>query len=219
ADPETPASALTVSASVASYSGGILESVTLEADSGGTNRAAIVKPVADATGVGVVILSVTDATGQTTTASFAVMVRPSAGVVLIDHFDYPFNTSILNSSPGFWVRRNSSAQGINFRTASSDAQAWIRPKSGADDASVPLSGGPYVPGSGTVLFTMFKAQWIDVGDVRWSGIPAEHSFSLHRAAAPARTSSCRSPPGLPGRRKGPFGFTSRTAKAFIRNTR
>ncbi|HOX02678.1 MAG TPA: hypothetical protein P5555_04240 [Candidatus Paceibacterota bacterium] len=165
ADPETPASALTVSASVASYSGGILESVTLEADSGGTNRAAIVKPVADATGVGVVILSVTDATGQTTTASFAVMVRPSAGVVLIDHFDYPFNTSILNSSPGFWVRRNSSAQGINFRTASSDAQAWIRPKSGADDASVPLSGGPYVPGSGTVLFTMFKAQWIDVGDV------------------------------------------------------
>ncbi len=164
-DRETPASVLTVSASVASYSGGIIESVTVEADVGGTNRTAIVKPVADATGVGVVILSVTDATGQTTAVSFAVMVRPSADVVLIDHFDYPFNTSILNSSPGFWVRRNSSAQGINFRTASSDAQAWIRPKSGADDASVSLAEGPYTPGSGTVLFTMFKAQWIDVGDV------------------------------------------------------
>jgi hypothetical protein len=163
-DPETPASSLTVTGWVASYSGSVLQGVTVEADASGTNCTATIMPFTDANGVGAVTLSVSDTNEHTTTVSFAVMVLPASHVVFSEHFDYPLNTSILNSSPCFWVRRNSSAQSVNFRTYSSDAQAWIRPKSGADHGAAPLAHGPYTAGSGTVLYTMFKAQWIDVGD-------------------------------------------------------
>jgi hypothetical protein len=158
------ASDLTVTASIASYSASLLESVTLDSDASGTNHTVTVTPVAGADGVGVVTLRVSDG-DYTVTTSFVVAILPTTHTVLNEHFDYPLNTSILNSSPGYWTRRNSTAQSINFRTSSSDAQAWIRPRSAADDVAVPLAGRPYVPGSGTVLYTMFKAQWIDVGDI------------------------------------------------------
>ena len=100
-DPETPANSLTVTGWVASYSGTVLGSVTVAADAGGTNCTATVTPVTDANGVGVVTLSVSDTNEHTSTVSFAVMVLPAANVVFSEHFDYPLNTSILNSSPGF----------------------------------------------------------------------------------------------------------------------
>ncbi len=163
-DTETPASSLTVTASIADYSSALLENVALESDVSGTNWTATVTPVADADGVGIVTLSVSDPDDHTTAVSFAVMVLPAANVVFSEHFEYPLNTSIMTSSPGFWTRRNSSQQSINFRTSASDAQAWIRPKSSADDAAAPLAHGPYLPGSGAVLYVMLKAQWVDAGD-------------------------------------------------------
>lgn len=164
-DAESPANSLTVTGWVASYSEHIIAGVTLDTDESGTNRTVTVTPATDASGVGVVTLRVTDTNDLTATVSFAVMVQPAANIVFFEPFDYPLNTSIINSSPGFWLRRNASAQSINFRTYSSDTQAWIRPRSGADHGAAPLADRPFTPGQGAILYTMFKAQWIDVGDV------------------------------------------------------
>ncbi len=150
-------SSLTVTGAVASYSSAILTNVQVTAAADGTNFTATVTPVNGATGVGVVTLSVGDGS-FVNTASYTVTVLPDATTVLYDHFDYPPNTSIINSSPGFWLRRGS-VQSVNFRTHATEAQAWIRPKSGADDIAAPLVGRPYTRGSGAVIYTSFKAQW------------------------------------------------------------
>ena len=189
-DAETAATSLTVTAEVASYSGGILSgaTVTLDpSDPSGTNRLVTVTPVDGATGLGIVKITVNDQyspTPNTSTVSFAVMVLPNARTVFSEHFDYPLNTSILNSSPGFWTRRNANPQSVNFRTYSGDTQAWIRPKSGADDAAAPLAYGPYTAGNGTVLYLKLKAQWIDVGDVPVVG-DSDGAFILLASTASA----------------------------------
>lgn len=162
-DIETPASSLVVTGWVASYSAHLLASVSLTTDASGTNRTVTVTPVTDATGVGVVTLRVTDGDNRSTNVSFAVMVLPAENIVFYEPFDYPLNTSIINSSPGFWTRRGS-ATSVNFRTYY-DPQAWIRPKSSAEHGAAPLAHRPFSPGQGAVLYTRFKAQWVDLGDI------------------------------------------------------
>ena len=164
-DAESPASTLSVTGVVATYSAGLLANLSFTADASGSNRTVTVTPVTGATGVGIVTLTATDTNSNATSVSFAVMVLPSARSVFYESFDYPLNTSILNSSPGFWLRRNASPQSINLRTSSLAPAAWIRPKSGADDGAARLAGAPYLPGSGVVLYLKFQAQWVDVGDV------------------------------------------------------
>ncbi len=116
-----------------------------------------------ADGVGVVSLSVTDSNNATVTTSFAVMVRPAANVVFIEHFDYAPTVKLFDYSAGLWVRRNSSAQTVNLMTAPSDLAGYVRPKTGADDGAARLAGAPYRPGEGALLYTKFTATWVDLG--------------------------------------------------------
>lgn len=164
-DEESPASTLTVTGAVASYSAGLLADLSFTADGSGSNRTVTVTPVTDASGVGIVTLTATDTNNNATNISFAVMILPNARSVFYDSFDYPLNTSILNSSPGFWVRRNASPQSLNLRTSNLAPAAWIRPKSGADDGAARLAGAPYLPGAGVTLYLKFQAQWVEAGDV------------------------------------------------------
>jgi len=164
-DLETAATNLTVTAVVQDYSTNILASLSLSSDPNGTNRSVTVTPANGASGVGVVTVNVSDTSSTTSSVSFAVMVLPSADTVFCDRFDYPLNDKIIDKSAGLWVRRNSSAQSVNLRVSSSSQEAWIRPKSGADDGAARLAGAPYSPGDGAILYTKFKATWTDLGDI------------------------------------------------------
>ena len=160
-DVETPASSLTVTGQVASYSVNILSNLTFSGT--GSNRTVTVEPMPGANGVGVVILSVTDSNNTTITTSFPVMVRPAANVVFIERFDYLANVKLFDYSAGLWVRRNSAAQNVNLMTAPSGFAGYVRPKANADDGAARLVGAPYRPGASALLYTMFTATWVDLG--------------------------------------------------------
>ena len=165
-DVETANSGLTVSAEIASYSAGILQSAVLAGTDYNTNLSVVVTPQQGADGVGVVRLSVSDPNGNTTSVGFCVMVRPSAKVAFIDKFEYDgLNTKLTDQAPNFWTRRNASAQSVFLRSGTdpftSAKVAWLRPNSGAEDLGAPLAGGPYTPASRAVLYTKFSATFAD----------------------------------------------------------
>ncbi len=159
-DVETPADALTVDAVVADYSSGVLASASCSGT--GSNRFVTVTPAPGADGVGVVTLTVTDSGFNTANTSFAVMVLPGDNVVFSEHFDYPDASKLFDISAGFWVRRNSSPQGVNLLTGGSQ-QAFMRASSSADDGAARLVGAPYAVGSGALLYLKCRVSWIDDG--------------------------------------------------------
>jgi hypothetical protein len=165
-DAESPKSALFVSAAVAPYSSGILAAATLAGDGPNTNLSVIVTPQPGVDGVGVVQLTCSDPEGNNNVQSFCVMVRPSARVVFVDHFDYQgSNTKLVDDAPRLWTRRNATDPSVFLRSgtdpATSAKVAWLRPASGAENVAAPLIGGPYSPASSAVLYTMFKATFAD----------------------------------------------------------
>lgn len=159
-DRETPEDELVIAGEIDSNSSTILASVTFGGS--GTNRTATVTPVTGADGVGIVRVDVSDPEGNKTTGAFAVMVLPAGGVIFSEHFDYADGQLIPNSA-SFWTRRNSQAQSLRFNV--SGQQAFIRPKASTDDVAAPLAGGPYAPGSHVLLYTSFKAGWVELPDV------------------------------------------------------
>lgn len=161
-DAETPADGLTVTAAAADYSAALISDVTIQSDASGTNRNVVVTPFADANGVAIIRITVSDPEGNSTTVAFGVMVLAAPNVVFNDHFDYPTATvGLFPGSANFWARRSAAAGSVNFATQ--NGTAYIRPKSGADDAAAQLAGGPYTPESRAVLYTECSATWVDVG--------------------------------------------------------
>lgn len=166
ADPESPQSSLTVTASIAPYSVGLLASADLTGTDYNTNLTLTVTPQPDVDGVGVVRITCSDTNGNLNTRSICVMVRLNDAVAFVDHFDYNgTNTKLTDDAPSFWTRRNASPQSVFFRSgtdpASGNKVAWIRPNSGAEDVAASLVGGPYNAGSRAVLYTKFNATFAD----------------------------------------------------------
>ncbi len=163
-DAETPRNNLTVTAEVAPYSTDLLQSAVLSGVGPNTNLSLRITPVTGADGVGVVQISVNDPAGNTNTLRFCVMVLPSPKIVFSDHFDYnASNSKLTDDAPGFWIRRNASAQSVFLRSATdpvlNEKVAWLRPNAGAEDLAAPLAGGPYPPQSGAVLYAKFTAHF------------------------------------------------------------
>jgi len=158
-DPETPAEALTVTGAIAWYSTNVLASLSFGGS--GSNRTVQVTPVAGADGVGIVTVQVSDPNNNTSSVSFAVMVLPSTDAVFSDHFDYPDGELFVNA-PGFWARRGG-VQAVKLKTMSQ--QAWIRQSSTAESGIGPLAHGPFAVGNRTMLYTVFKATWVDLGQL------------------------------------------------------
>jgi len=167
-DPESPNDALTVTASVAGYSLGVLASATLDGAGPNTNLSVTVTPQAGVDGVGVVTISCNDTNGNTNTLGFCVMVQPSAEVVFVDHFDYQAsNSKLTDDAPGFWTRRNSTPQSVFLRSTTSvidgvSKVAWLRPNNGAESLAAPLAGGTYGASSRAVLYTKFTATFAEL---------------------------------------------------------
>ena len=165
-DPESPRRNLTVTASIAPYSVGLLATANLTGTDHNTHLSVTVTPQPNADGVGVVQITCSDTNGNVNTKSFCVMVRSNATVVFVDHFDYNgTNTKLTDDAPNFWTRRNATAQSVFFRSGTDPVSgakvAWIRPNSGAEDLAAPLIGGPYNTSSRAVLYTKFSATFAD----------------------------------------------------------
>jgi hypothetical protein len=165
-DPESSPSNLTVNASIAGYSAGVLASAVLNGSGPNTNLSVTVTPQAGVDGVGVVQLSCADPNGNNTAVSFCVMIRSNASIIFVDHFEYSgSNTKLTDDAPQLWTRRNASAQSVFLRSGtdpvSSAKVAWIRPNSGAEDLGAPLIGETYGTGSRAVLYTRFSVTFAD----------------------------------------------------------
>ncbi len=165
-DVESSKSALTISAAVAPYSSGILASATIVGDGPNTNLSVVVTPQPGADGVGTVQLTCSDPDGNTIATNFCVMVRPSARVVFVDHFEYNgSNTKLTDDASNLWTRRNAGSISVFLRSgtdpATSAKVAWLRPSLGAEDLGAPLVGGPYSPNSRAILYTKFTATFAD----------------------------------------------------------
>jgi hypothetical protein len=166
ADAETANSELTVSATIAPYSEGILQSATLSGNDYNTNLSVTVTPQPEVDGVGVVRLSVSDTNGNTTTVGFCVMVRSNASVVFVDRFDYQSGNILTEDAPNLWTRRNTAAQTVYLRSATSlfdgvSKVAHVRPNAGAEDLAGRILA-TYGAGSRAVLYTRFTATFADL---------------------------------------------------------
>lgn len=191
-DAETANSGLTVSASIAPQSTGLLQDVVVNGAGPNTALSLTVTPTPGAEGVGAVRVQAADGI-NTTTVDFCVMVRPSAKVIFVDHFEYDgANSKLTDQAPGFWTRRNNA--GVFFRSGTDAATgakvAWIRPSAGAENVAAPLVGGPYTAESRAVLYTKFAASFADLGATAGANIitndnPANGFFRLSDGPAAA----------------------------------
>jgi hypothetical protein len=150
-DEETPAAALTLSVSSANLS--LLPLSGISFGGSGTNRTVNLAPTPGQFGTAPVTITVSDGT-NTASSSFALMVSPSANVLLLDSFTYP-NGSILTNSGFLWFNRS----GTDGECQTTNGQLQV---SGGltEDVIARLVGAPYTKGSNTVLYTCFKAKFL-----------------------------------------------------------
>jgi hypothetical protein len=152
-DPETPAASLTVTA--LSLNSNLVPNTGINLGGSGANRTATISPAFGRSGVAVIRLAVSDGTNITST-SFAVMVRPSSGVVLIDDFDYPDGPAI-GVSGGLW-RRHSGNTGEADITGGELAIRNIE----TEDINAALVGAPYSTNDSFVLYSSFKVRILEL---------------------------------------------------------
>jgi hypothetical protein len=121
----------------------------------GTNRTVNLSPAPGQFGTAPITITVSDGTNAAS-SSFALMVSPSADVLLLDSFSYS-NGSVLTNSGFLWFNRS----GTDGECQVTNGQLQV---SGGltEDVIGRLMGGPYVKGSNTVLYTCFKVKFLSL---------------------------------------------------------
>ena len=149
-DAETSAAELTVTAT--SSNPALIPDENLAFGGNGSDRTVTITPGSEQTGNAVITVTVSDGT-LTASRQFAVMVVPSASVLLWDSFTYADGP--LNANSAFrWAHHSGVAGEIEVtseraRLSSADTE----------DISALLIGGPYTPASGTVLYAAFTVNF------------------------------------------------------------
>jgi hypothetical protein len=152
ADPETPATDLTVSGVSANPI--LLPDSNIVFGGSGSNRTVTLTPATGQFGVAPVTLTVSDGT-NTSNSSFALMVTPSPSLIFLDPFNYA-NGSLLTNSGFLWQHRSGNIIGECQVT---NGQLQVTADQ-SEDVSGTLIGAPYSTGSGAVLYAAFKARFL-----------------------------------------------------------
>ncbi len=115
----------------------------------GSNRWLTLKPSSGRAGVAPITLVVSDG-AQTASATFPLMVRPTADVLFLDPFSYP-DGSVVTNSAFLWANRS----GIEGQTQVADGQVSLL-LTQTEDLSATLAGGPYAVSNRTILYASFR---------------------------------------------------------------
>jgi hypothetical protein len=147
--------------------------LVLTKDSGGTNRTVTVTPLPGADGTAPIALWASDGANSNRT-TFALLVRSSGKIALMDHFAYTTNlTSGGNPTlaDNFGRLEYASAQFWNIRAGAtghsllvSNNQAFIYYNASTatpQSLKAALAGGPYATNQGRVIYSSFRATWLD----------------------------------------------------------
>jgi hypothetical protein len=148
-DLETGGGSLTVSGSSANPSLVPNTPSNIAFGGAGSNRTVTITPAPGQSGVAAITLVVSDGQYSASTA-FPLSVRPSADTLVCEKFDYA-DGSLGTNSAGFWQNRS----GTNGDCQVTSGQVLLT-ASRSEDVQVPLVGGPFVKGQGTVLYAGFS---------------------------------------------------------------
>jgi len=152
-DLETPPAGLLLSG--ASANPALVPNSNIAFAGTGTNRTVTLRPAPGQTGVAPITITVSDRT-NTASATFPLMVTPSAAVVFYDPFAYP-DGSLLTNSVFLWTHRG----GTQGECQVTGGHLLITAAQ-TEDVVGPLVGGPYRTNSGTVLYAAFKAMFLSL---------------------------------------------------------
>jgi hypothetical protein len=134
--------------------------LNLSVTTSGATRTVTITPAAGATGVVPITLIVTDDGSpvgaiKSTTARFAVMVRPSTSIVLNDSFDYDEVGPLITNSVLVW--QNHSGTPVGGLTA---GLGWATVTSATgEDVNALLLGGPYSQTGTATLYSSFTLNY------------------------------------------------------------
>lgn len=151
-DAETDAGSLAVTPT--SLNTSLIPTASITLGGSGSNRTATVTPAFGRSGVAIINLSVSDGTNSAAT-NFAVMVRPSPGVVLIDDFDYP-NGPVIDASAGLWQHHSGTVGDAGLTNGALAIRNGL-----TEDVNAKLIGAPYTTNGGFVLYSSFKVTCIE----------------------------------------------------------
>lgn len=118
----------------------------------GGSRTLTLTPANNQLGVVPITLIASDndpTTPKSTTVNFSVMVRPSAGTVLNDYFNYDNAGSIVTNSGGFWQTHS----GTSGQMQVGSGLVTIDGVNNSEDVNAQLIGQPYPTNNGAVLFS------------------------------------------------------------------
>jgi hypothetical protein len=152
-DAETPATSLTLS--VVSSNTTLLPLGGIAIGGSGGARTIQLTPAAGQSGIAPVTLTVSDGTNSTMT-SFALMVLPSASLLLFDPFNYP-DGSVVTNSAVLWDNRS----GIPGDCRISGNQLVVS-GTNFEDVMALLAGAPIARSNSTVLYSSFKADFLSL---------------------------------------------------------
>lgn len=150
-DAESAAGDLTLSA--VSSNPEVIADAEITFGGSGSNRTVSVSPVPAVSGNAVITVTVTDPGGLMASRQFAVMILPSASVVLCDSFTY--GDGPLNANSGFrWAHHS----GIAGQTKVIGGEVQLTGGQ-TEDISATLIGAPYATSSGKTLYASFTVNY------------------------------------------------------------
>jgi hypothetical protein len=123
-----------------------------------SNRVVTVTPAPGQVGIAPITITVSDRT-NTTSATFPLMVTPSASVLFYDPFNYP-DGSLVTNSTFLWDHRG----GTPGECQVAGGQVQITAAQ-TEDVVAPLMGSPYSTNKSTVLYAGFKARFLCLSKV------------------------------------------------------
>jgi hypothetical protein len=154
-DVETPSDSLVLSAT--SSNPGLIPVENIDFTGSDTDRAITLTPVAGQVGTAMITVTVTDDGGRSESTRFVLMVVPTATTLLCETFDYADGPLTTNSAQ-FWSTHDGNAGQTVVGSGALGLQFFQ-----SEDLHVPLLGGPYSPGGGTVLYASLQ--------VNFTGLP------------------------------------------------
>jgi hypothetical protein len=159
-DDHTPVNTLSASAFSGNTSLVPNDPLNLSVTTSGATRTITITPAAGATGVVPITLTVTDDGSpvgviKSTTARFAVMVRPGTNIVLNDSFAYDEVGPLITNSVQVW--QNHSGSPVGGLTA---GLGWATVTSAqGEDVNALLLGGPYAQTGTATLYSSFTLNY------------------------------------------------------------
>lgn len=159
-DDRTPTNGQSFSYSASSANSTVVPTANIVVPSSGqsSNATVTITPAANQLGVAQIGVTVDDndlLDAKSTTANFALMVRPNTNIVMIDYFNYDTGGALDTAASNVWKHLSGTVRQMQVNVAATGGSVDVDTLDNTENLQATLTGAPFKTNSGATLYSSF----------------------------------------------------------------